>query len=116
MWLILYQQRIEKENAPQFKKSKVDVDDETERATDGGGAGEGGFSVAEQGMRSSKVVEEKEGVESEGEEQEEEEEESAEVSLGRQHPLEYVCVLRCVLHKKDSLLAAATAVECVTRR
>lgn len=114
--LILYQQRIEKESAPQFKKRKVDVDGETERVTDGGGPGEGGSSVAEQGMRSSKVIEEEEREEPEGEEQEEEGEESAEVSLGRQHLLEYVCVLICVLHKKDSLLAAATAVQCITRR
>ena len=106
MWLILYQQRIEKENALQLKKkrkkTKVDVNDGTERVTGDGGLGEGGSSVAEQEVGSSREVEEedkKEGEEEEEEEEEEVEEEegeeveedqgekSVEVSQDRQHPL-----------------------------
>ena len=105
MCLILYLQRIQKESAPEQKKkkkTKVDVDGHTERATDGGGPGEGGISsspIGEQRVSSSEEVEEEEeeereeeGEEEKEEEEEEEEEESVKVSLGRQHPRHYVGV------------------------
>ena len=64
MCLILYQQRIQKENALQpmkkKKKTKVDVSDGTETVTGDGGLGEGGSSVAEQEVGSSREVEEEE--------------------------------------------------------
>ena len=135
MWLILYQQRIEKENALQLKKkrkkTKVDVNDDTERVTGDGGLGEGGSSVAEQEVGSSREVEEEDKKEGEEEEEVEEEEgeeveedqreKSVKVSQDRQHPLLlcqctvlapscWLCAMLCcswsrpVLPKKDILL------------
>ena len=98
MWLILYQQRIEKENALQpkkkRKKTKVDANNDTERVTGDGGLGEGGSSVAEQEVGSSREVEEEDKKEGEEEEEEEDQrEKSVEVSQDRQHPLLCASVL-----------------------